>query len=64
MKPSIASLPPTAHVSIIRRALERERNMRQVARISDKASKIAEMDAALESLAIIEAALREKGGRA
>lgn len=64
MKTSIATLPPTAHCSIIRKTLERERNMRRYARISSKDEKVAEITHALESLDIIEAALREKGGAA
>lgn len=61
---AIATLPPTTHVSIIRRTLERERSMRSMARISDKTAKIAEIDHALDSLKVIETALREKAGAA
>ncbi len=65
MKTSVATLPPGAHVSVIRSALEGERGMRmRVLRGADKASKIAEIDRALESLEAIEAALREKAGAA
>lgn len=62
MKTSIATLPPTAHCSIIRRTLERERSFRSTMRSAERQTVLAEIDHALESLSIIEAALREKGG--
>ena len=62
MTATVATLPATAQVAIIRSALIRERGMRVQVHIANKAEKIAEMDRALAALDIIEIALRQKGG--
>ena len=58
----VAQFSPLAHASMIRRKLERDRSQLNFThRGSDHQAKLREIDAALESLTIIENALREKG---
>lgn len=59
---AIASFTPLAHASMIRRKLERDRSqLNYQIRAGDRQTKLAEIEQALESLTIIENALREKG---